>query len=277
MDFKYDRLEDKVELYSSPAAKIRHRPFKTFNNVITIEVTSYNDQRLNPSQSFKEVLTMEYSELTGMSATELQQLRRKLAKRANQRMVRLEHSTSSITGEPYHAGAYDIAQDYLRIIGRGSRFSESINYEKDNSFRLKKEILELDTFLHSKTSTISGNRTAEKKRIDTFTGSEWGLDEKTVASKEFYDFLQSSAYDYFLANSFTSEQLIDIYDTFRDAGANASKIQEAIDDFKQQIQDENANSKNGKQVPVGLKDFINYINDNTGRKLAEDDVLNIIS
>ena len=220
---------------------------------------------------------MEYSELTGMSATELQQVRRKLAKRANQRMLRLERSTSDISGEAYHAGAYDIAQEYLKSIGREKRFSESLGYEKDSIYRLKKEILELDTFLHSKTSTITGNREAEKKRIDTFTGDLWGLDEKTVASKEFYDFLQSSAYDYFLANSFTSEQLVDIYDTFREAGADASKIQDAIDDFKQQIQDKNAESKNGKQVPVGLKDLINYINDNTGRKLAEDDVLNIIS
>lgn len=220
---------------------------------------------------------MEYSELTGMSAPELQQTRRKLAKRANQRMLRLERSTSDISGEAYHAGAYDIAQEYLKSIGRGKRFSESLGYEKDSIYRLKKEILELDTFLHSKTSTITGNREAEQKRIDTFTGDLWGLDEKTVASKEFYDFLQSSAYDYFLANSFTSEQLVDIYDTFREAGADASKIQDAIDDFKQQIQDKNAESKNGKQVPVGLKDLINYINDNTGRKLAEDDVLNIIS
>lgn len=220
---------------------------------------------------------MEYSELTGMSAPELQQVRRKLAKRANQRMLRLERSMSDVSGEAYHAGAYDIAQEYLKERGRGTRFSESINYEKDSVYRLKKEILELDKFLHSKTSTIVGNREAEQKRIDTFTGSEWGLDEKTVTSKEFYDFLQSSAYDYFLANSFTSEQLVDIYDTFREAGAGASKIQEAIDDFKQQIQDKNANSKNGKQVPVGLKDLINYINDNTGRKLAEEDVLNIIS
>lgn len=219
---------------------------------------------------------MEYSELTGMSATELQQVRRKLAKRANQRMLRLERSTSNITGESYHAGAYDIAQDYLRTIGRGKRFSESINYEKDNSFRLKKEILELDTFLHSKTSTISGNKTAERKRIDTFTGSEWGLSEKTVASKEFYDFLQSSAYDYFLANSFTSEQLIDIYDSFRDKGVSDAKIQEAIDNFKQQIQKKNAESTNGRQTPVGLKDLVNYINENTGRKLDEKDVLNII-
>lgn len=51
-DLKYDRVEDKVELYSSPAAKIRHRPFKTFNNVVTIEVTSYNDQKVKPDPEF---------------------------------------------------------------------------------------------------------------------------------------------------------------------------------------------------------------------------------
>ena len=116
---------------------------------------------------------MDYNDLSGMSQRELSQTRRKLAKRANQRLLRLERSESPVTGEAYHAGAYDIALDYLRTIGREKRFSESINYAKTideesgetayNIYRLKREILELDTFLHSKTSTVSSISTLGSK------------------------------------------------------------------------------------------------------------------
>ena len=185
---------------------------------------------------------MDYNDLTGMSQQELSQLRRKYAKRANQRLLRLERSVSPISGEAYHAGAYDTALEYLREIGRGKRFSESINYAKTineetgetayNIYRLKREIMELDTFLHSKSSTPAGNREIEQKRVETFTSPKWGFSKETVTSKGFYDFLQSQAYDYFVKNSFTSEQLMDIYDAYRDEGASTYKIRQGIAKYK---------------------------------------------
>lgn len=218
---------------------------------------------------------MEYNELTGMSATELSQLRRKLAKRANQRMVRLERSSSPITGEAYHAGAYDLAQEYLRQTGRGTRFSESINYAKEDTYRLKREIMELDTFLHSKTSTVSGNKKAEQKRIETFTSSEYGLSAEVVASKGFYDFLQSEAYDYFVKNSFTSEQLMDVYNAYREEGASQYKIRQAIAKYKVNLKETNANATNGRAKKASVKEMLSYINDATGVKLTPEDVLKI--
>ena len=228
---------------------------------------------------------MEYSDLTGMSVRELAAERRKLAKRANQRLVRLERSSSSITGESYHAGAYDIALEYLREIGRTKRFSESINYTKTideetgetayNMYRLKREIMELDTFLHSKTSTVSGNKKAEKKRIETFTSPEYGLSAKVVASKGFYDFLQSEAYDYFVKNSFTSEQLMDVYNAYRVAGASQNEIRNAIDKYKSKLKETNANATNGRAKKASVKEMLSYINDATGENLTPDDVLKI--
>lgn len=226
---------------------------------------------------------MDYGDLTGMSGAELAATRRKLAKRANQRLLRLERSASPVTGQPYHAGAYDIALEYLRETGRGKRFSESINYLKTkdeetgetayNIYRLKREILELDTFLHSKTSTVSGNKAAEKKRIETFTGADWGLDAETVASKEFYDFLQSNVYDYFLKNSFTSEQLIDIYNSYREKGAKDRDIIEGLEELKKSQQERNAEDRTGNVPEISLKDTIEALNGTTGEQLTLADVL----
>lgn len=227
---------------------------------------------------------MDYNDLTGMSTAELASLRRKLAKRANQRMVRLERSKSPVTGETYHAGAYDMAREYLREIGRGKRFSESINYTKTtldgqqklDIYRLKREILELDTFLHSKTSTISGNKEAEQKRIDTFTSEKFGFSIETVTSKGFYDFLQSQAYDYFLANSFTSEQLMDAYDIYREAGASTYKIRQGLAKYKIHMKELNANATDGKGKSASIKDMIDYINTSTGKSIAATEVLKIL-
>ena len=233
---------------------------------------------------------MDYNDLSGMSQRELSQTRRKLAKRANQRLLRLERSESPVTGEAYHAGAYDIALDYLRTIGREKRFSESINYAKTideesgetayNIYRLKREILELDTFLHSKTSTVSGNKEAEKKRIETFAGEKFGLSRETVSSKGFYDFLQSNAYDFFVQSSFTSEQLMDIYDAFRDKNVSQWKIRQGIAQYKSDIKRINANATDGKAKRASIKEMVDYINekafgDDTSKYIEAADVLKI--
>lgn len=218
---------------------------------------------------------MDYSDLTKMTPEELAKVRVKLAKRANQRFVRLERSTSPVTGEAYHAGAYDIAQDYLRTTKGGTRFSESINYAKDDVYRLKRDILELDTFLHSKTSTVSGNKQIEKKRIETFTSDEYGLDAQTVSSKSFYDFLQSEAYDYVIKNSLTSEQIIDIYDTYRRNGATHEDIMCGIENYKNQIQKQNEESTTGKQITMSIAGMVSSLNATTGNNLKTIDVLYI--
>lgn len=233
---------------------------------------------------------MDFNDLSGMSQRELSQTRRKLAKRANQRLLRLERSESPVTGEAYHAGAYDIALDYLRTIGREKRFSESINYTKTideesgetayNIYRLKREILELDTFLHSKTSTVSGNKAAEKKRIETFSGEKFGLSRETVSSKGFYDFLQSNAYEYFIQSSFTSEQMMEVYDIYRNTHASERYIRRGIEAYKKHLKEVNANATDGKAKKASIKEMVDYINqaafgDDTSKYVTARDVLRI--
>ena len=186
-----------------------------------------------------------YATLRKMPVSELIKLRVQLAKRSNQRLVRLERSESIVSGEAYRAGAYDLAVAYLKasrdIDGGKYRFSESKTFTKTineetgetayDIYRIKRDILEMERFLASKSSTVGGNREIERKRIATF--EENGLSSEVATDDEFYDFLNSNAYEYFTLNQFTSEEIVDVYNTFREAGLNAEKIQQAFDELKE--------------------------------------------
>lgn len=164
----------------------------------------------------------------------LQAVRRKLAKRANQRMVRLERSASPITGKAYHVGAYDIAQAEL---GDRKRFSESLNYLTDIT-ELKKEIGQIQAFLNAKSSTVSGNVEIEEKRIATLTNlgrDEEGhtpISEATARSAGFYDFISSKAFIYLSKKQVDSEGLQEIYDYYTEKkGLSYEEVQGIVDEY----------------------------------------------
>lgn len=161
------------------------------------------------------------------SPEQLQEIRRTLAKRANQRLVRLERASSKITGESFASyGAADRAYFYLQNqTGKtdkraGLRFKESKKAITD-TMELKREISVLQGFLGSESSTVQGQRRIESSRIKAFESGEWGSrwkyagkknrTIKFASNKEFYDFLNSDTYKNLLAKGFTSEQIIDIY------------------------------------------------------------------
>ena len=164
----------------------------------------------------------------------LQAVRRKLAKRANQRMVRLERSASPITGKAYHVGAYDIAQAEL---GDRRRFSEKLNYSTDIT-ELKKEIGQLQAFLNAKSSTVSGNVEIEEKRIATLTNlgrDEEGhtpISEATARSAGFYDFISSKAFIYLSEKQVDSDGLQEIYDYYTEKkGLSYEDVQGIVDEY----------------------------------------------
>lgn len=215
-----------------------------------------------------------YAQLRRMSVSELLDYRVKLAKRSNQRLVRLERSESPVTGKPYRAGAYDLAMEYLKSsrdkTGGKLRFSESRNYTKEvdketgktayDMYRIKRDILEMQTFLASKSSTVAGSREIEKKRIETFESQ--GIAPDVAASDVFYDFLNSNAYEYFTLNQFTSEEIIDIYNTYREAGMSAKKIQKAFDDLKARDQQ----MREADEGEVTLKDISSTLDKKASKK-----------
>lgn len=170
----------------------------------------------------------------------LQAVRRKLAKRANQRMVRLERSASPITGKAYHVGAYDIAQAEL---GDRRRFSEKLNYSTDIT-ELKKEIGQIQAFLNAKSSTVSGNVEIEEKRIATLTNlgrDEEGhtpISEATARSAGFYDFISSKAFIYLSEKQVDSEGLQEIYDYYTEKkGLSYEDVQGIVDEYYKRARD----------------------------------------
>lgn len=155
-----------------------------------------------------------------MTLTEIKKLRRTLAKRANQRLVRLERATSKVTGERLsEIGAAPIAQSYLSRTGR-RRFTEKqesgLSYEQE-----RREIINLQAFLKSKTSLVSGVREVERRRVEVFESGKYGSYKDTgklnrklkfSSTKEFYDFFQSSTFKELMGAGFSSEQIIERFD-----------------------------------------------------------------
>lgn len=166
---------------------------------------------------------------------QLQQMRRKLAKRANQRIVRLERAESLVSGESLaNFGAIEKVNQYLQKQGKEGklRFSER-QHVAMSSRELKREISELQNFLNAKTSTVSGAHKIERLRIDTF--KKKGIE--FASNKEFYDFLNSDVYQKAITG-FDSSTIVDVYDKAKkvtnksgEEVYNDDKIKEVILDY----------------------------------------------
>lgn len=166
----------------------------------------------------------------GRKTEDLYEIRRALAKQANQRIVRLERAKSAITGEAFNQfGAITDVYAYLGHRNR-NRFSE-VKTTAMTDAELRHEIVVLQGFLGRKSSTVSGMKAIEKKRIATFEGK--GI--KFANTKEFYDFLNSKTFGELTASGFTSEQIVEIYDKARqkkNADDVAAEMQKALDEFR---------------------------------------------
>ena len=163
----------------------------------------------------------------GVTMEELVKVRRQLAKVMNQRMVRLENTKSSVTGEAYTFGAYDIMSDYLQERDR-NRFSEVLNPKGMTKEDIQKEIRVLQGFEEMKSSQISGMKSIEKKRIETLKDS--GLHEEVVKTKDFYDFLNSSTFKE-LSEHLDSEKLVEEYDKAAARGISKKKIVQSLNKY----------------------------------------------
>ena len=179
---------------------------------------------------------------SSVSTETLEIVRRRLAKRANQRLVRLERSTSQVSGEAYHIGAYDVAQDYLRTRNKSDkqnlRFSEKlvqrVQGETDREYRYKvlEDIANMQSFLTSKSSTVRGNREIEAQRIAKF--QEMGLSKEVASSKSFYNFMTSTSYKYLNQQAIDSDRLQEIFDYYVDSdkrGLSAADFQKVVDEY----------------------------------------------
>lgn len=165
------------------------------------------------------------------STAQLQEIRRKLAKRANNSLRDLARNSSPITGEVYNSyGAAVDALDYLKARNR-RYFSESLTLTENRTV-LKAEIQRLQYFLTRPSHTVKGQREIEQKRIATF--EKKGI--HFASSKEFYQFLSSEAFQSLRKLQYSSEQLIEDYERAREQGMTNDQVMEklsnALDAFR---------------------------------------------
>lgn len=165
------------------------------------------------------------------STAQLQEIRRKLAKRANNSLRDLARNSSPITGEVYNSyGAAVDALDYLKARNR-RYFSESLTLIKNRTV-LKAEIQRLQYFLTRPSHTVKGQREIEQKRIETF--EKKGI--HFASTKEFYQFLNSGTFQSLRKLQYSSEQLIEDYERAREQGMTNDQVMEklsnALDAFR---------------------------------------------
>lgn len=186
---------------------------------------------------------------------DLEQMRARLAKNANQRLRELEKA-----GLDFYA--YDKAANYLRTHRPESgavRFSQSANYlsGKENQAALKHEITVLQDFLLSESSTVAGQKAIEARRIQTF--GNWkpkgaranfkGIDmSREAGTKAFYRFLNSETFKK-LRKVFSSEQ---IFMAYKNGSVDGSHAQEKIQrKFKEYVESSERKSIKGLYESVG--------------------------
>jgi hypothetical protein len=165
------------------------------------------------------------------STAQLQEIRCKLAKRANYSLRDLARNSSPITGEVYNSyGAAVDALDYLKARNR-RYFSESLTLTENRTV-LKAEIQRLQYFLTRPSHTVKGQREIEQKRIATF--EKKGI--HFASSKEFYQFLSSETFQSLRKLQYSSEQLIEDYERAREQGMTndqvMGKLSNALDAFR---------------------------------------------
>ena len=157
----------------------------------------------------------------GYTLEELDRMRRKLAKRANARLLSLERA-----GRDYWA--YDIAQQYLNSRNR-RRFSErGFRGSERNAIR---ELEEIISFLNSASSTISGSKAIENKIKSSFARK--GVNVSELGSRDFFDFLDWYNSDKRGRSKIQSAMAIDFYNKAIQQGKSKEDVETAIEQFKQ--------------------------------------------
>lgn len=158
-----------------------------------------------------------------LTTSELLQLRRKLAKRINQRMRRLE--AKGLT----QGGAYSDYQDILnRFFGGARRIPENLNIYKSLP---RTEVVAMQKLLKEKSSSVQGWNEIMNKRVQTMY-ERYGL--KFKSNQELADFIASIEFKE-LSALYSSKQALRI---INNSGYEISELKEILEEFRG-VQDRN--------------------------------------
>ena len=187
-----------------------------------------------------------------ISTSELRELRNRLASVANQRLRAIEKARSNISGQSFtEYGAYEKAEEYLERFGKRRFTAKDTTNSKNKMSRseLQREVVELQGFLNSKTSTVRGYRAVERQRLRTFQGKGIKLSD----TKEFYDFLNSGEFAG-LRKALSSDKIVEKYDEMREVMTH-DEVMKALSDYR-----ENVNRVSLKSFNNSMKEAQNLAN-----------------
>lgn len=158
-----------------------------------------------------------------LTTKDLLNLRRKLAKRLNQRMKRLEDK--GFTAE--RGGAYADYQDLLnRFFGGAKRVPENLTTWGKGTF--KSQVKALQKILKEKTSTVQGWREVIDRRLETFK-IKYGINFES--DKEMFDFIHSEEFKK-VATLYDSKQALRIIGKKQRNGTDIDEIRESLAEFR---------------------------------------------
>lgn len=187
--------------------------------------------------------------------TELVKEYRKLAKRADQRLVRLEALSRQANYENVLKYAYAVAAKNIKMYGKPKDRPRFNTKPPVNSNTLQAKINDIKTFLQSTSSTKKGIVSTYEKRADTLN-KNMGLEgEEKFTWQELADFFHSKSYEK-LASMFGSKT---VFDTIGKIKQNLPEIAKAIRDNKKiKVVDWKVNDTINKMIAendLKLEDF----------------------
>lgn len=178
------------------------------------KVTSENELNINPFT---------------LDSVQVEELRRKLAKRANQRLVRLERETLE-TGETLAdlRSAQYAYEQIKKVRGEGSnskRFRESkLPTTTENA---RQELYALQSFLGSKYSRVSPSKKQIARTRELFSRNGKQIEDY----RSYYNFLNSRFFQWAKEEGLDSEQVRDKFIQAWEKGMNFKDIQKTLNEY----------------------------------------------
>lgn len=168
----------------------------------------------------EEIPIIDMRKASSYNLAELNKLRRRLAKRANQRMREIERA--GYTDAYVYA---TVMSGYLQPTER-TRFYEG-NREMD-LFTLREELNELRWFLNGKTSTVGGIRKFERQTSEKFAA----LPSFQRSPDLFWKYMSSATVKHLKKMGYSSEELIEFYDFATENRVGYDQIMDALKEFE---------------------------------------------
>lgn len=168
----------------------------------------------------EEIPLIDMRKASSYDLAELNKLRRRLAKRANQRLREIERA------------GYTDAYVYATVMSGYLQPTERIRFHEGTRqmdlFTLREELNELRWFLNAKTSTVGGIRAFERETSKQFAN----LKSFKKSPDLFWKYMSSASVKHLKKMGYSSEELIEFYDFASENRVGYDQIIDALKDFE---------------------------------------------